>query len=435
MAYTVAIVGRPNVGKSTIFNRLAGERISIVEDTPGVTRDRIYAKVDWLGAQINLIDTGGLEFADAPFMEQIRLQADIAMEEADLIVMLASGRDGLVKDDERLAGYLHQTKKPVLLAINKIDNFEQRADIYDFYRLGLGEPLPVSGAHGLGLGELLEAIIKNLPQQSGSETNDATISFALIGRPNAGKSSLANAILGEERSIVSDVAGTTRDAIDSYFTRDGQAYRLIDTAGLRRKGRISDTTEKYSVMRAMDAIEKSDVCVFVLDATQAIADQDKNIAGYAQQAGKAVIILVNKWDAVEKNDNTMVTFKEKVQAHFQFIQYAPILFVSARTKQRLHLLPALIKEVYQNSKRRVASSLLNEVLARAMSINPAPSDKGRKLRVYYLTQVSIQPPTFVAFVNDKKLMHFSYERFLKNQIRESFDFSGTPINLLIRERQ
>lgn len=433
-AYTVAIVGRPNVGKSTIFNRLAGERISIVEDQPGVTRDRIYTQISWLGKQFNLIDTGGITFSDAPFQEQIHMQAEIAMDEADAIVMLVNGQEGVTKTDQQLAGLLHHSKKPVILAVNKIDNVEQRAEIYDFYRLGLGDPLPLSGAHSLGLGELLEAIFKVLPQENEEMPEEEMISFAFIGRPNTGKSSLVNALLNEERAIVSDVAGTTRDATHTEFTVGGQKFRMVDTAGLRRKGRIKETTEKYSAMRALSAIDQADICVLVLDAVAGISDQDKNVAGYAVEAGKALVILVNKWDLVEKDQHTLKRYEENVRAHFQFATYAPIFFVSAKTKLRLGQLPDLLVQVQENYHRRVQSSILNQVLADAMAINPTPSDKGRRLRVYYLTQVSTAPPTFVAFVNDLKLMHFTYQRFLKNQIREAFEFSGTPIHLLIRER-
>ncbi|MDK6804608.1 ribosome biogenesis GTPase Der [Aerococcus sp. UMB7834] len=432
---TIAIVGRPNVGKSTIFNRLAGDRISIVEDTPGVTRDRIYAHAEWLGRRLNIIDTGGIDFSNESFQDKIRAQAEIAMEEADVIVMLTNVRDGVTDTDEMIAQLLYRTNKPVILAVNKVDNAEQRANIYDFYSLGLGDPVPISGAHGLGLGELLETALKLSPQEPDQGPVDDTISFAVIGRPNVGKSSIVNAMLGEERVIVSNVAGTTRDAVHTQFTVDKQKYRIIDTAGLRKRGKVYEKTEKYSVLRSMRAIEEADVALLVLNAEEGIRDQDKNIAGYAHEAGRGLIIVVNKWDALKKDNHTMKEFEAEIRAHFQFIDYAPIVFVSAKTKQRLHQLPELIKHVHENHQRRIQSSLLNDVLNRAITINPAPSDKGRKLRVYYLTQVATAPPCFVAFVNDVDLMHFSYERFLVNQIRESFDFEGTPIKLITRERK
>lgn len=432
---TVAVVGRPNVGKSTIFNRILGERVSIVEDIPGVTRDRIYGHGEWLGRHISLIDTGGIEFSQTPFMEQIRLQAEIAMDEADVIIMMTDVRDGVTDTDEEIAKLLHRTNKPVVLAVNKVDNPEQRTDIYNFYRLGLGEPYPLSGTHGLGLGDILDKILELSPIDTQFAEDDETIAFALIGRPNVGKSSLVNAILGEERVIVSDVAGTTRDAVDTDFTNHGQKFRIIDTAGMRKRGKVYENTEKYSVMRAMRAIERADVALIVLNAEEGIHDQDKTIAGYAHEAGRAIIIVVNKWDKLAKDNHTMKKFEEDVRDSFKFIDYAPIVYVSAETKQRLSQLPALIKKAAENHKRRVASSLLNEVLNDAIVINPAPTDKGRKLRVYYLTQVAVKPPTFVVFVNDKELMHFSYERFLKNQIRKAFDFEGTPIHLITRERK
>lgn len=432
---TIAIVGRPNVGKSTIFNRVVGDRISIVQDEPGVTRDRIYAQGEWLGKQLNVIDTGGIEFNDQDFMTQIRLQAEIAMEEADVIIMMTNVRDGVTKTDSQIASMLRKTDKPVVLAVNKVDNPEQRAEIYDFYSLGLGEPFPISGSHGLGIGDILEEVFKLAPDDISNEDDDDTISFALIGRPNVGKSSMVNAILGENRVIVSDVAGTTRDAIDTSFEENGQVFKIIDTAGIRKRGKVYEATEKYSVMRAMRAIERAQVCLVVLNAEEGIRDQDKTIAGYAHEAGRGIIIVVNKWDTLEKDNHTMKKFTDDIRREFQFIDYAPILFVSAETKQRLTQLPEIIAHVHGNFNRRVQSSLLNEVLVEAIRVNPAPSDKGRKLRIYYLTQVKSAPPTFVAFVNDEELMHFSYERFLSNQIRKSFDFLGTPIQIITRNRK
>ncbi|MEC1385821.1 ribosome biogenesis GTPase Der [Aerococcus viridans] len=432
---TIAIVGRPNVGKSTIFNRVVGDRISIVQDEPGVTRDRIYAQGEWLGKQLNVIDTGGIEFNDQDFMTQIRLQAEIAMEEADVIIMMTNVREGVTKTDSQIASMLRKTDKPVVLAVNKVDNPEQRAEIYDFYSLGLGDPYPISGSHGLGIGDILEEVFHLAPDDIENDDDDDTISFALIGRPNVGKSSLVNAILGENRVIVSNVAGTTRDAIDTSFEDDGQVYKIIDTAGIRKRGKVYEATEKYSVMRAMRAIERAQVCLVVLNAEEGIRDQDKTIAGYAHEAGRGIIIVVNKWDTLEKDNHTMKKFTDDIRREFQFIDYAPIIFVSAETKQRLVQLPEMIAHVHGNFNRRVQSSLLNEVLVDAIRINPAPSDKGRKLRIYYLTQVKSAPPTFVAFVNDEELMHFSYERFLSNQIRKSFDFLGTPIQIITRNRK
>jgi GTP-binding protein len=432
---TIAIVGRPNVGKSTIFNRVVGDRISIVQDEPGVTRDRIYAQGEWLGKQLNVIDTGGIEFNDQDFMTQIRLQAEIAMEEADVIIMMTNVREGVTKTDSQIASMLRKTDKPVVLAVNKVDNPEQRAEIYDFYSLGLGDPYPISGSHGLGIGDILEEVFHLAPDDIDNEDDDDTISFALIGRPNVGKSSLVNAILGENRVIVSNVAGTTRDAIDTSFEDDGRVFKIIDTAGIRKRGKVYEATEKYSVMRAMRAIERAQVCLVVLNAEEGIRDQDKTIAGYAHEAGRGIIIVVNKWDALEKDNHTMKKFTDDIRREFQFIDYAPIIFVSAETKQRLTQLPEMIAKVHGNFNRRVQSSLLNEVLVDAIRINPAPSDKGRKLRIYYLTQVKSAPPTFVAFVNDIELMHFSYERFLSNQIRKSFDFLGTPIQIISRNRK
>ena len=432
---TIAIVGRPNVGKSTIFNRLVGERISIVEDVAGATRDRIYAQGEWLNRPFHVIDTGGIEMSDEPFMAQIKYQAEIAMEEADVIVFLTSVREGVTDADEYVARLLYQTDKPVLLAVNKADNPEQRNEVFDFYSLGFGDPFPISGSHGLGLGDLLDAVFALLPAESDGDTADGIIRFSLIGRPNVGKSSLVNAILGEERVIVSDVAGTTRDAIDTQFTdAEGHRFEMIDTAGIRKRGKVYESTEKYSVLRAMRAIERSDVILMVLNAEEGIREQDKKVAGYAHEAGKAIIIVVNKWDAIEKDNHTMSEFEAEIRSHFLYLTYAPIVYVSAKTKQRLHTLPELILEVHSNHALRVSSALLNDILLDAVATNPTPTDKGRRLKIYYITQVAIQPPTFVVFVNDKELMHFSYERFLENQLRHAFEFTGTPIRIITRER-
>ncbi|AQQ53637.1 ribosome biogenesis GTPase Der [Planococcus lenghuensis] len=431
---TVAIVGRPNVGKSTIFNRIVGDRVSIVEDEPGVTRDRIYSSAEWLAHEFNLIDTGGIDLSDEPFLEQIRQQAEIAMDEADVIIFLVNGREGVTVQDEQVAKILYRTNKPVVLAVNKIDNPDMREMIYDFYSLGFGEPFPISGSHGLGLGDLLDEAARHFPDKPEEDYEEDVIKFSLIGRPNVGKSSLVNVLLGEERVIVSDIAGTTRDAIDTEYEYNDQEYVIIDTAGMRKRGKVYEATEKYSVLRALRAIERSDVVLVVLNGEEGIQEQDKKIAGYAHEAGKGVIIVVNKWDAVEKDEKTMNEKTKEIRAHFLFLDYAPILFVSAKTKQRVHNLLEIINRVSENHSLRIQSSILNEVIADAVAMNPAPSDKGRRLRIYYMTQVAVKPPTFVVFVNEPELMHFSYERFLQNRIRETFDFEGTPIRLIIRAR-
>ena len=433
---TVALVGRPNVGKSTIFNRLVGERLSIVEDYPGVTRDRIYATGKWLGREFRLIDTGGIEMNDEPLMDQVRYQADIAMDEADVIVFVTSIQEGLTDADEAIAHRLHRTKKPVILAVNKSDNPEQRQMVYDFYSLGQGEPYPVSGSHGTGFGDLLDAVVDHFPVEAEEAEEEDIIKFCFIGRPNVGKSSLVNAILKEERVIVSNIEGTTREAVDTHFEdEEGTRFTMIDTAGIRKRGKVYENTEKYSVLRAMSAIERSDIVCMVLDAETGIREQDKKVAGYAYEAGKGIIILVNKWDAVDKSDKLFETFTKEIRAHFQYLSFAPILFVSAHTGQRLNKLPELLKMIYDNRHRRIQSSVLNDVLMDAVAMNPTPTDKGRRLKIYYLTQVAVNPPTFVAFVNDVELMHFSYERFLENQLRQSFYFEGTPIKLITRARQ
>ena len=431
----VAIVGRPNVGKSTIFNRLAGERISIVEDTPGVTRDRIYARTEWLGHPFNLIDTGGIDIGDEPFLTQITEQAEIAIEEADVIIFVVSVKEGVTDADEKVARILYRTDKPVVLAVNKVDNPELRADIYDFYSLGFGEPIPVAGTHGIGTGDLLDKIIKEFPKDATNEEDDS-IKFSFIGRPNVGKSSLVNAILGENRVIVSNIEGTTRDAIDTRFeTEDGTKYTMIDTAGIRKKGKVYENTEKYSVLRAMRAIDRSDVVCVVLNAEEGIREQDKHVAGYAHEAGRAIVIVVNKWDTLKKDNKTMSDFENLIRQEFQYLSYAPIVFVSAKTKQRLDKLPELIKRVNDNHEQRISSAVLNDVVMDAIAHNPTPTDNGKRLRIYYATQVAIKPPTFVIFVNDPELMHFSYERFLENRIREAFDFEGTPIHIIERRRK
>ena len=432
---TIAIVGRPNVGKSTIFNRIAGERISIVEDTPGVTRDRIYATGEWLGREFSIIDTGGIDLGDEPFMDQIKHQAEIAIDEADVIVFITSAREGVTDADELVARLLYKSNKPVILAVNKVDNPVMRADIYEFYTLGLGDPYPISGSHGLGIGDVLDEAVKHFTEEA-EEEDESIIKFSLIGRPNVGKSSLINAILGEERVIVSDIEGTTRDAIDTHFTSEnGQEFTMIDTAGMRKKGKVYESTEKYSVMRAMRAIERSDVVLMVLNAEEGIREQDKRIAGYAHEAGRGIILVVNKWDLLKKETNTMRDFEAEIRDEFQYLDYAPIIFVSAATKQRLNQLPALIEEVSMNQNMRIPSALLNDVIMDAVAINPTPTDKGKRLKIFYATQVAVKPPTFVIFVNEEELMHFSYARFLENQIRKAFTFEGTPIRIIPRRRK
>ncbi|MDP4171446.1 MAG: ribosome biogenesis GTPase Der [Bacillota bacterium] len=431
----IAIVGRPNVGKSTIFNRIVGERISIVEDIPGVTRDRIYSSAEWLAHDFNIIDTGGIDIGDEPFLEQIRQQAEIAIDEADVIIFLTNGREGVTAADEEVAKILYKSKKPIVLGVNKIDNPEMREMIYDFYSLGFGEPFPISGSHGLGLGDLLDEAAKFFPKNKNVDYDDDVIKFSLIGRPNVGKSSLVNALLGEERVIVSDIAGTTRDAVDSSYTYNGQEYVIIDTAGMRKKGKVYETTEKYSVLRALRAIERSDVVLVVINAEEGIIEQDKKIAGYAHEAGRAVVIVVNKWDAVEKDEKTMKELEQKIREHFLFLSYAPIVFLSAKTKKRIHTLLPMIDTASENHSLRVSTNILNDVIMDAIAMNPTPTDNGRRLKIYYVTQVSVKPPTFVVFVNEPELLHFSYQRFLENRIRDAFGFEGTPIRIFARERK
>ena len=431
----VAIVGRPNVGKSTLFNRLVGERLSIVEDYEGVTRDRIYATASWLGREFHLIDTGGIDISDEPLMKQIKYQAEIAMEEADAILFVVGSREGVTDADEAIAHYLHRSEKPVVLAVNKADNPEQRALAYEFYSLGHGDPYPISSTHGTGTGDMLDQLVSLLPQDLGESDSQERIKFSFIGRPNVGKSSLVNAVLQEERVIVSNIEGTTREAVDTDFiSQTGRPFTMIDTAGIRKRGKVYENTEKYSVMRALSAIDRSDIVCLVLDAETGIREQDKKVAGYAFEANKGIVILVNKWDAVDKSDKLFETFTDDIRREFQYLSFAPILFVSAKTGQRLVKLPELIEEIYENRHRRIQSSLLNDVLMDAIAMNPTPTDKGRRLKIFYMTQVAVNPPTFVIFVNDPDLMHFSYERFIENKMRDAFYFDGTPLKLIIRER-
>ena len=427
-------MGRPNVGKSTLFNRIINQRLAIVEDKPGVTRDRNYAQAEWMGHKFDLIDTGGITWEGGKIEEEIRAQAEIAIEEADVIVMLTSVVNHMTDLDERVAHLLYRTQKPVILAVNKADNPEQRNDIYDFYSLGLGDPIPVSSSHGTGIGDLLDAIVDKFPEDKDTQAEDV-ISFSVIGRPNVGKSSIVNKLLGEDRVIVANEEGTTRDAVDTPFTKDGVKFKVVDTAGIRRRGKVYEKTEKYSVLRAMSAIERSDVVLLVLDASTGIREQDKHVAGYAHEAGRGIIIVVNKWDLPKKNSTSAKEFEREIREEFQYLDYAPILFVSAKTGQRLDQIPSMVKEVYDNQNQRIQSSVLNDLLLEASKLVPTPMVKGKRLRVYYMTQVSTNPPTFVVFVNDPELMHFSYERFLINQLRQNFDFTGTPIKIIPRKRK
>ena len=431
---TVAIVGRPNVGKSSLFNRLAGDKLAITDDASGVTRDRLYAKCEWLDQQFAIIDTGGIELSDVPFMFEIRAQAELAIDEADVIVFVCDGRVGITKEDSDVMTILHKSKKPVIVAANKIDDVKFMDNIYEFYNFGVEEVFAISTLHGIGIGDLLDKIVELLPEKK-SKKYDDTIEFCLIGQPNVGKSSLTNAILGTERVIVSDIAGTTRDAIDTPFTRDGANYVVIDTAGIRKTGKIYENAEKYSFLRAIKAIERSSVVLLLLDATKEIEEQDKRVAGYAMDANKAVIIVVNKWDAVEKNDKSMQEWIKKIKSHFVFLDYAPIVFVSALKNQRVHTVFEQIKIVYQNYTRRVATNVLNDVLLDATLIQQAPFFNGDRLKIYYASQVEKNPPSFVLFVNDPNYLHFSYQRYLENKLREAFNFEGTPIKFILRKKE
>lgn len=433
MAGVVAIVGRANVGKSTIFNRMVGERISIVEDVAGVTRDRIYAKASWLTKEFSVIDTGGIELENASFTTQIKMQAEIAIEEADVIVFVVNGREGITKEDEYVARLLQKSRKPIILVVNKIDDNQFRDYIYEFYALGVGDPIPVSGSHGIGIGDLLDQIINQLDLQD-EETNEDEISFSIIGRPNVGKSSLTNAILGEERVIVSNIEGTTRDAIDTPFVKDGQKYRVVDTAGMRKKGKVYENIEKYSILRALTSIEKSDVILVVIDGETGIREQDKHVAGYAHEAGKGVVIVYNKWDLVDKDEKTMQKKKKEIYEQFKYLDYARIVFTSAKTGQRVDQIFPLIQESYENSRKRVQTSVLNDVLVDAQLMNPTTTFNGGRLKIFYANQVAVCPPTFVLFSNDPQYLHFSYKRYLENRLRETFGFEGTPIHIICRKR-
>lgn len=429
----VAIVGKPNVGKSMLFNRIVGERISIVEDYSGVTRDRLYAKASWLTREFRLIDTGGIELSDAPFLEEIKMQAMIAIEEADVIIYVGDGQVGVTRDDEAIAKILQKSGKPIILAVNKVDNVEMTNNIYEFYNLGLNDPIALSCSHGIGIGDLLDRVIDLLPNNKIEEAED-NIKFSIIGRPNVGKSSLTNAILNDNRVIVSEVEGTTRDAVDSHFTKDGQKYVVIDTAGIRKRGKIYENIDKYALLRALSAVEKSDIVLVVIDAQKGIQEQDKHVAGFAHDNHKPVIIVVNKWDLVDKDDNRMKKFEEEIKENFKFLSYAFVCFTSALHKKRIQtLFPAILK-AYENMSRRVQTSVLNDIIMDAQAINQAPKFNGGRLRIYYSSQVAIKPPTFVLFVNDTNYMHFSYQRYLENQLRDTFEFEGTPIRIILRNR-
>ena len=430
----VAVVGRPYVGQSTLFNRIVGERVSIVEDVPGVTRDRIYSKAEWLTKEFYLIDTGGIEMADTPFMTQIRAQAEIAMDEADVIVFVVNGREGITSDDEAIANILYRSDKPIILAVNQIDDVNIKDNIYDFYTLGFGEPIATSSIHGIGVGDVLDAIIHAFPDKSAQEYDADTVCFSLIGRPNVGKSSLTNAILGEDRVIVSQIAGTTRDAIDTPFTKDGEKYVIIDTAGIRKRGKVYENIEKYSVLRALSAIERSNVVLVVINAEEGIIEQDRKIAGYAHEAGKGVVIVVNKWDAVKKDEKTMQLMIEDIRDKFKYLDYAPIVFVSALENKRVHTIFPEIQLAFKNQNRRIPTSVLNDVLQDALALTPPPSHRGHAAKFYYVSQVATAPPTFVFFVNDTELVHFSYQRYLENRLRATFDFEGTPIHFILRQK-
>jgi len=430
----VAIVGRPNVGKSTLFNRIVGERLSIVEDTPGVTRDRIYSKANWLTKDFRVIDTGGIQIIEQTFQNEIRIQVEIAIEEADVIIFTVNGREGLTEDDRFIAKMLHKTNKPILLAVNKTDNLEQMANSYEFYALGFEEVVAISSVHGIGIGDLLDKVIGLFPKRS-IKDQEGMIKFAIIGRPNVGKSSLVNALLNQERVIVSDIEGTTRDAIDTVFKHDGQDYVVIDTAGIRKRGKVFENIEKYAVLRAMQAIERADVILFVIDGIAGIREQDKHVAGYAYEAGKPIIVVYNKWDAIDKDESTMIRITEEIRKQFVYLAFAPILFVSALTKQRLNLVIPLINRLNEYSHMRIQTSVLNEVIMDAQIITPPPTHQGHRLNILYASQVAVAPPTFVLFVNDPKLLHFSYRRYLENRLREAFIFEGTPIRILARIKE
>ena len=433
----VAIVGRPNVGKSTLFNALAGENISIVKDTPGVTRDRIYADVSWLNYNFTMIDTGGIEPDSSDIiLSQMREQAQIAIDTADVILFLVDVRQGLQDADSKVADMLRCSRKPVVLVVNKVDSFQKyMADVYEFYNLGIGDPMPVSAASRLGIGDMLDEVVKHFPEDTEENGEDERPRVAIVGKPNVGKSSIINRLVGENRVIVSNIAGTTRDAIDTEISHDGREYVFIDTAGLRRKNKIKEELERYSIIRTVTAVERADVVVVVIDASEGVTEQDAKIAGIAHERGKGIIVAVNKWDAIEKTDKTIYEFSRKIRETLSFMPYAELLFISAVTGQRLGRLFELIDVIIENRAMRIQTGVLNEIITEAVAMQQPPSDKGRRLKIYYVTQVSVKPPTFVVFVNDKELMHFSYTRYLENKIREAFGFKGTSLKFIIRERK
>ena len=434
MRGVVAIVGRPNVGKSSLFNRIIGEKMSITDDVSGITRDRIYAKASWLNQDFRIIDTGGIILKDEPFSKEIRAQALLAIDEADVIVMVVNVRNSVTVEDEDVFNILLKSGKPVVVAANKVDNNSYMDAIYDFYSMGCSEVIPVSALHGIGVGDLLDRVVELLPPERKSPYDDDTIKFCLIGQPNVGKSTLSNAIIGEERTIVSNVPGTTRDAIDTMFTRNGNKYVVIDTAGIRKQGKIYENAEKYSVLRALSAIERSDICILVIDGTQDVNEQDKRIAGYARDDNKAIIIVVNKWDIVDKDDKTMQKLTEKIKTQMPFIDFAPVIFLSAKNQSRVNKLLDEIDNVYDNYSRRVPTSILNDVMLDALILNQPPIFNGNRISISYSTQEEACPPSFVLFVNDEKHMHFSYQRYLENKLRETFPFEGTPIKFVLRKK-
>ena len=431
----VAIIGSPNVGKSTIFNRIIGTRRSIIDDEPGVTRDRLYADATWLTKEFRVIDTGGIEIANRPFQEQIRAQAEMAIDEADVIVYIVDGQVGVTNDDQEIAKMLYKSNKPIILAVNKIDDISKIADIYEFSTLGLGEPIAISGAHSIGVGDLLDLIVKLLPESEPEKREENEIVFSIIGRPNVGKSSLSNAILGQNRVIVSEIEGTTRDAIDTKFVRDGKQYVVIDTAGLKKRGKIYEAIDKYAALRALSAIERSEIVMLVIDAEQGITEQDKHVVGYAVELNKAVILVVNKWDLIPRSQTAMSDFTKKIRKEFKFLEYAPVIYVSAKDKSRIDTVFQALDTVYEAYGRRIQTSVLNDILQDAQIMNPAPLFEGGRLRIYFANQVDARPPTFVLFVNRPKYAHFSYMRYIENRLRESFSFDGTPIKIILRERK
>ncbi len=435
IAGVIAIVGSPNAGKSTLFNRFVGSRLSIVDDLPGLTRDRLYGKVTWLTKDFRIIDTGGIQIENKPFQLEIRAQVEIAIKEADAILFVVDGQLGITRDDRQVAKMLYQSKKKIIVAVNKIDAKESLPDVSEFYRLGFGDPIAVSGVHGIGIGDVLDAMVKALPSDKEVEDYEGLIKFCIVGRPNVGKSSLVNAILNEERVIVSSIEGTTRDAIDTSFKKENQGYVVIDTAGLKRRGKIYEAVDKYAALRALRAIDRSDIALLVIDAERGITEQDKHIAGYAFDARKAMMIVVNKWDAVPASERNMDAYKKKVQAEFQFLDFAPIVFVSAKNKSRIETIFQNIHQIYEAYHHRVNTSLLNGLIIEAQLMNQTPDFNGGRLKIYYANQVSVAPPTFVLFVNSPEYLHFSYARYLENRLRSSFNFMGTPIVLIARERK